>query len=172
MMRSKIGLMGPVLMLACATPAQRPSSNIPVPDALMPELCVAPPAGASDPIALLPPVDVAAPPPTAQRSASGLAWTVLRPGCGAARATSFGVVRVHYTGWTTDGRMFDSSIARGKPAEFALHEVITGWREAVKQMAPGEKRRLWVPEELAYKGSSGPQGTLVFDVELLEIVRP
>lgn len=173
MTRSIPALLATFLGIACATTAPAPAPAGPArasPPA--PELCAVPGADPSDPVALLPPAHVDAPPADAERSPSGLAWKVLRPGCGTLRASSFGLVRVHYTGWTTDGRMFDSSVARGKPAEFSLHEVITGWREAVKQMAPGEKRRLWVPEELAYKGSSGPQGTLVFDVELLEILKP
>ena len=74
---------------------------------------------------------------------------------------------VHYTGWTTDGKMFDSSVARGKPATFQLDRVIAGWTEGVQLMVVGEKRRLWIPEALAYKGKRRPQGMLVFDVELL-----
>ena len=75
---------------------------------------------------------------------------------------------VHYTGWTTDGKMFDSSVVRGQPAQFPLNRVIAGWTEGLQLMVVGEKRRFWIPEDLAYKGKAGaPQGMLVFDVELM-----
>jgi len=78
---------------------------------------------------------------------------------------------VHYTGWTTDGKMFDSSVQRGQPASFGLSQVIPGWTEMVQLMSVGEKVRTWIPEELAYKGRPGaPQGMLVFEIELLEIM--
>ena len=77
-------------------------------------------------------------------------------------------VTVHYTGWTTDGKMFDSSVVRGEPTTFPLNGVIRGWTEGVQLMVEGEKTRFWIPEALAYKGQAGaPQGMLVFDVELL-----
>ena len=79
-------------------------------------------------------------------------------------------VRVHYTGWTTDGKMFDSSVAASEPITFGLNQVIAGWTEGVQLMVEGEKRRLWIPEELAYQGQPGaPKGMLVFDVELIRI---
>ena len=76
---------------------------------------------------------------------------------------------VHYTGWSTDGKMFDSSVARGAPSSFPVNGVIAGWTEGLQLMVVGEKRRLWIPAELAYKGKRGPQGMLVFDVELLAV---
>ena len=77
---------------------------------------------------------------------------------------------VHYTGWTTDGKMFDSSVTRGKPITFGLDQVIAGWTEGVQLMVEGEKTRFWIPQNLAYKGQAGaPRGMLVFDVELLKI---
>jgi peptidylprolyl isomerase len=64
--------------------------------------------------------------------------------------------------------MFDSSVSRGQPATFPLNRVIPGWTEGVQLMVVGEQRRLWIPEELAYKGAPGaPQGMLVFDIELI-----
>jgi len=79
---------------------------------------------------------------------------------------------VHYTGWTTDGKMFVSSVARDKPASFPLGRVIAGWTEGLQLMTEGSTYRLWIPEELAYKGQAGrPQGMLVFDVELLKITK-
>ena len=75
---------------------------------------------------------------------------------------------VHYSGWTTDGKMFDSSVTRGETISFPLNRVIPGWTEGLQLMVTGEKRRMWIPEALAYKGASGaPQGMLVFDVELI-----
>lgn len=77
---------------------------------------------------------------------------------------------MHYTGWTTDGKMFDSSVARGQPATFSLDGVISGWTEGVQMMVVGEKRRFWIPAKLAYEGKEGrPQGMLVFDIELIKI---
>jgi peptidylprolyl isomerase len=80
-------------------------------------------------------------------------------------------VKVEYTGWTTDGRMFDSSAIRGDKATFSLSGVVPGWTDAIPLMAVGDRWRLWIPEALAYKGKAGkPKGMLVFDVELFEIV--
>ncbi|MCA1659672.1 MAG: FKBP-type peptidyl-prolyl cis-trans isomerase, partial [Verrucomicrobiaceae bacterium] len=120
------------------------------------------------PTALPAPEDVAAPPADAERAASGLASKILTPGKGSIRPGKTDLVTVHYTGWTTDGKMFDSSRTTGKPATFPLDKVIAGWTEGVQLMVAGEKRRLWIPEELAYKGKEGrPAGMLVFDVELI-----
>ncbi len=117
------------------------------------------------------PPDVAAPPADAEKTASGLASKVLSPGTGTTRPAPTDTVTAHYTGWTTDGRMFDSSIVRQRPSTFPLRGVIPGWSEGVQLMVVGEKRRLWIPEALAYKGAKDkPQGVLVFDIELLEIV--
>jgi len=114
------------------------------------------------------PPDVAAPPADAEVTESGLASKVLQAGTGTAHPTATSTVRVHYTGWTTDGKMFDSSVVRGEPIEFPLNRVIPGWTEGVQLMVVGEKRRLWIPQDLAYKGAAGaPAGMLVFDVELL-----
>ena len=74
------------------------------------------------------------------------------------------------SGWTTDGMLFDSSVVRGPPTTFGLHQVIKGWTEGVQLMVAGEKRRFWIPEKLAYGGEAGkPAGMLVFDVELISI---
>jgi FKBP-type peptidyl-prolyl cis-trans isomerase len=116
------------------------------------------------------PVDVARAPEQARRSISGLRWCVLREGDGAARPAATDTVTVHYTGWTTDGAMFDSSRTRGAPSSFPLNGVIAGWTEGVQLMSVGEVRRFWIPESLAYGGRPGaPQGMLVFDNELLSI---
>ena len=117
------------------------------------------------------PPDVAAPPTDAQKTTSGLATKVLQPGKGDKRPTTQEMVVVHYTGWTTDGKSFDSSVARGKPETFQAGRLIKGFTEGLQLMTVGEKRRLWIPEDLAYRGQPGrPAGMLVFDVELLDIM--
>jgi FKBP-type peptidyl-prolyl cis-trans isomerase len=116
------------------------------------------------------PADVASPPADAAKTPSGLASKVLKPGTGTRHPTAKSRVRVHYSGWTTDGKMFDSSVARNEPISFGLDQVITGWTEGVQLMTEGETRRLWIPEKLAYAGAPGaPKGMLVFDVELIRI---
>jgi peptidylprolyl isomerase len=116
------------------------------------------------------PADVAAAPADAQKTKSGLAYKVLRPGTGKEKPKSSTTVTVHYSGWTTDGKMFDSSVVNGKPATFGLNQVIKGWTEGVQLMVEGEKTRFWIPSKLAYDGAPDrPQGMLVFDVELIKI---
>jgi peptidylprolyl isomerase len=118
------------------------------------------------------PPDVAAPPADAQKSKSGLAWKVLKAGTGTRTPKATSTVRVHYTGWTTDGKMFDSSLAKGTPATFELTKVIPGWTEGLQSMTEGESRRFWIPSRQAYDGAAGkPKGMLVFDITLLEIVK-
>ncbi len=117
------------------------------------------------------PPDVAAPPADAEVTESGLASKVLVPGHGTERPEANAHAIVHYTGWTTDGKMFDSSVARGKMLSFPLDRVIEGWKEGLQLMVEGEKRRFWIPGELAYAGKEDrPQGMLVFDVELFDFV--
>ena len=120
--------------------------------------------------ALPAPPDVAAPPAGSLKTTSGLSTLVLQPGKGTRHPRPSDRVTVHYSGWTTDGKMFDSSVARGEPATFAVRQVIRGWTEGLQLMVEGEKRRFWIPESLAYQGQPGqPQGMLVFDVELIKI---
>jgi peptidylprolyl isomerase len=119
------------------------------------------------------PADVAAPPADAQVTKSGLASKVIKPGTGTVHPTADSTVKVHYSGWTTDGKMFDSSVARGIPAVFNLRKVIPGWTEGIPLMVEGETRRFWIPKALAYRGEPGkPEGMLVFDVELVQITKP
>ena len=118
------------------------------------------------------PPDVAAPPADALRTPSGLASKVLRVGLGQQHPGLRSSVKVHYTGWTPDGKMFDSSVVRNEPAVFTLVEVIPGWTEGLQLMVAGEKRRFWIPGPLAYDNiprPDAPKGMLVFDIELLEI---
>jgi peptidylprolyl isomerase len=120
------------------------------------------------------PEDVAAAPATAKKTKSGLAYRVLQPGSGKEHPTATSRVRVQYTGWTTDGKMFDSSVTAGRPLTMSLDRVIKGWTEGVQLMVQGEKTRFWIPGELAYgdkpERPGAPAGTLVFDIELLGIM--
>jgi len=117
------------------------------------------------------PPDVAVAPADAVRTPTNIASKVITPGTGTRHPRPNSQVTVHYTGWTTDGRTFDSSVSRGEPTTFGLDEVIPGWTEGVQLMVEGEKRRFWIPARLAYEGAPGkPQGMLVFDIELIRIV--
>lgn len=117
------------------------------------------------------PADVAAAPSDAEVTSSGLASRRLVAGTGTRSPAATDTVRVHYTGWQTNGVRFDSSVTRGSPAEFPLNMVIRGWTEGLQLMVEGETRRFWIPDTLAYRGvADRPQGTLVFDVQLLAIV--
>jgi len=121
------------------------------------------------------PGDVAAAPKNAKKTKSGIAYRVLKKGTGKEHPKAESIVNVHYSGWTTDGKMFDSSVTRGQPAAFPLNAVIPGWTEGVQLMVAGEKTRFWIPGNLAYDNSpnpSAPKGTLVFDIELLSIQAP
>ncbi len=109
------------------------------------------------------------------KTASGIAITTLKDGTGASPASSE-TVKVHYRGLLTNGKEFDSSYGRGQPATFPLNRVIPCWTEGVATMKVGGKAKLVCPPNLAY-GSRGvpgtipPDATLVFEVELLEIVK-
>ncbi|MEO0605720.1 MAG: FKBP-type peptidyl-prolyl cis-trans isomerase, partial [Myxococcota bacterium] len=119
------------------------------------------------------PVDVAAAPADALKTATGIPYKVLVSGTGTEKPTADARVRVQYSGWTTDGEQFDSSYRRKRPAEFSLKRVIPGWTEGLQEMVAGERRIFWIPEEKAYAGKAGkPAGMLVFDVELLEVNNP
>jgi FKBP-type peptidyl-prolyl cis-trans isomerase len=124
-----------------------------------------------DPIPV--PEDVAAAPADAKRTASGIAYKLLKRGKGKAHPTAESTVEVHYSGWTPDGKLFDSSVRRGKPTSFPLNAVIKGWTEGVQLLVVGDKARFWIPGALAYgdkpNQSGTPTGPLVFDVELLSI---
>jgi FKBP-type peptidyl-prolyl cis-trans isomerase FkpA len=109
----------------------------------------------------------------AVKTPSGLVYKTLKPGSGASPSAT-DQVRVHYEGKFPDGKVFDSSIQRGQPAEFALNQVIPCWTEAVQRMKVGEKARIVCPSDLAYGDNGSPPtipggATLVFEVELLGI---
>ena len=156
------------------TPAEPATPPVPKPPA--------PPVPKSQPA----PEDVAAPPEGAEKTESGISSRVLQEGTGTSHPKADEKVRVHYSGWQTDGYNFDSSLSRGVPATFGLNQVIKGWTEGVQLMVEGEKRRFWIPGELAYGilegelppiGENGkrpgrPLGQLCFDIELIKILRP
>jgi FKBP-type peptidyl-prolyl cis-trans isomerase len=106
-----------------------------------------------------------------EQTHTGLKSKILRPGNGGPTPNSLSTVTAHYTGMTLDGKVFDSSIPRGKPSEFPLDQVIDGWTEGLQLMTRGEKRRFWIPAKLAYgenPGGGKPGGDLIFDVELID----
>jgi FKBP-type peptidyl-prolyl cis-trans isomerase FklB len=109
-----------------------------------------------------------------QETASGLQYEILTEGNGQKPAAT-DVVSVHYHGTLIDGTVFDSSVQRGTPASFGVHQVIPGWTEALQLMNVGSKYRLYIPQNLAYGANPHPGGpiqpfsTLIFDVELLAI---
>jgi peptidylprolyl isomerase len=144
--------------LACACDSAPPASAPPPAPAIGPQPIPAPP-------------DVGAIPADATKTASGLAFKILKPGAGTIHPTPDSIPVVHYTGWKTNGEMFDSSVAAGKPLDqFHLNELIPGWIEGMQLMVIGEKRRFWIPVNLAYNHQPGmPDGMLVFDIELLDI---
>jgi peptidylprolyl isomerase len=119
------------------------------------------------------PVDVKSPPKTAKKTASGLAYTIIKKGTGTQSPKATDTVTVNYSGWTPDGKLFDSSVTRGEPISFALDKVIKGWTEGLQLMKVGDTARLWIPSDLAYgdkpKRAGAPAGPLVFDVELISV---
>jgi FKBP-type peptidyl-prolyl cis-trans isomerase len=119
-----------------------------------------------------PPPDVAKPPEGTKRTAKGVYYRLLKGSGKDQHPTPDDAVKVNYAGWTTDGRMFDSSYIKGDPIQFNLNGTIPGWIDGIPLMALGDRMRFWIPEDMAYKGVAGkPEGMLVFDVELVDIVQ-
>ncbi|MCI2228003.1 FKBP-type peptidyl-prolyl cis-trans isomerase [Polaribacter sp. MSW13] len=109
-------------------------------------------------------------------TASGLQYIVLKEGTGEKPEGPTTKVKVHYHGTSIDGTVFDSSVDRGTPSEFALNQVIKGWTEGVQLMKVGAKYKFFIPQELAYgaqqKGAViKPFSTLIFEIELLDIIK-
>jgi FKBP-type peptidyl-prolyl cis-trans isomerase len=119
------------------------------------------------------PPDLKAPPKTAVRTGSGLAFRTLEKGAGARRPSSTSQVKLHLSGWTTNGALFESTVRGGKPAVYIVANLIPGLHEGVLGMTVGEKRRFWIPAALGYGEKGGrrgvPTGNLVYDVKLLAI---
>ncbi len=173
----RIKILGTILTAACivafgpvSCARQEPQTKTAPANEPARKVEMTPPA---QPDAIPVPSDVAAAPADAETTPSGLASKVLQAGTGDRYPKPRDTVKVHYTGWTTDGNMFDSSVTRGSPASFPLNGVIKGWTEGLQLMVVGEKRRFWIPAGLAYGETpsrpGAPAGLLVFDVELLEI---
>jgi FKBP-type peptidyl-prolyl cis-trans isomerase len=117
-----------------------------------------------------PPEHLDGPPADATTESSGLAWKMLEPGIGEGHPGPGDRVKVNYIAWTPKGQWIDATYAKGSPSTLEFDTMIEGWKQALADMVPGEKRRLWVPGKLAYQNDpSKPQGPLVFDVKLLEI---
>jgi FKBP-type peptidyl-prolyl cis-trans isomerase len=120
------------------------------------------------------PTDVAAAPSVATLLPDGLAYQLLSSGNGHEHPTLDSTITVNYTGWTTDGKKFDSTInpdGSSSPATFPLNKLIQGWQEMLPLMVKGEKVRVWIPGRLAYDNRNrpdAPHGMLVFDIELLD----
>lgn len=116
------------------------------------------------------PPDVAAVPADANKTASGLAYRVIKKGNGGnGHPTLQSIITIDYSGWTPDGKLFDSSLTRGEKAVFPLNGLISGWKEGLTLMSPGDSYRFWIPGHLAYDSipnANGPKGMLVFDVTL------
>lgn len=113
------------------------------------------------------------PPQDAVIAPSGVVTEVVRAGVGQRTPQPGDIVVMNFTGWTQEGERFDSTDSRGAPDRFRLETLIDGWREGVSQMVVGEKRRMWIPERLAFGAvpSPGrPSGDIVLEVELVDIV--
>ncbi len=115
------------------------------------------------------PSDVSDVPASASKTASGLAYRVIKKGTGTGHPTLQSMITIDYSGWTPDGKLFDSSVTRGEKAVFPLNGLISGWKEGLTLMSPGDTYRFWIPGHLAYDSipnANGPKGMLVFDVTL------
>jgi peptidylprolyl isomerase len=156
----------PAALAASGRPRRRGAAEASVIDVVLVDVVPMP-----DPMPV--PEDVDTAPADAKHTPSGLAYKILRHGKGKAHPTANSTVEVHYSGWTPDGKLFDSSIRRGKPISFPLDGVIKGWTEGVQLMVVGDRARFWIPGALAYGDKPSqpgvPAGPLVFDIELLAI---
>lgn len=126
---------------------------------------------AVEPSPFLAPADLAVPPEDVRLLKGGVLYRTLREGDGGARPGAKAQVSVRYSGWTADGKCFDSSWRKGsRPASLRVDEVIPGWTQVLRTMTPGQKVRTWIPVGQAYDGQKGmPAGALVFDIELVSV---
>ena len=120
------------------------------------------------------PEDVAAIPADATITEDGIGIRFLQQGDGENFPTLEDEITIHYTGWQTDGSMFDSSRLRGEPSTFQLGGLIPGWKLSVPSMSKGSRALIWIPGDLAYDNRpdrpDAPKGMLVFDIELIDII--
>jgi peptidylprolyl isomerase len=119
------------------------------------------------------PADLKSPPKDAIILPSGLAFQVLEKGRGKDHPSASSLVSMHYSAWTSTGRLFETTVTSGQPGSFPVGGLLPGWREGVLRMVVGEKTRFWIPAPLAYgdkpAGRKLPAGSMVFDVQLLAI---
>jgi FKBP-type peptidyl-prolyl cis-trans isomerase len=115
------------------------------------------------------PDDLKRPPDDALRTASGIAYRVLRRGNGTRHPTADSEVTVHYSGWSVDGTLFDSSVLRDEPAVVRLDTAMPGWREGLQLMVEGDHARFWIPQKLALNGVPPLGAAVVFEIELIAI---
>ena len=119
------------------------------------------------------PPDLTTPPAGAMMLPSAVRMQVLEPGKGLKHPTLTSRINVHYTAWTSQGRMFETTVMSGHPASMLLGTAVPGWRDGIQTMTQGEKVRLWIPAALAYREAAAakqsPAGNLVYDIELLRI---
>ncbi|MDP6943892.1 MAG: FKBP-type peptidyl-prolyl cis-trans isomerase, partial [Myxococcota bacterium] len=122
-----------------------------------------------------PPDDLTNPPADAIKTESRLMYKVLMPGEGRLRPGPNDMIKVHYTGWTTDGAVFDSTHRQGRPSVLEVNRLVPGWQEAMQLMVKGQRNRLWIPSHLAYGSrpriTGAPAGMLCMDVELIDVGR-
>jgi len=151
-----------VLLGACAAPQQAPSGPV-----------VASDPNQFDDTTLPPTPSVAA--PNKARALGSLRALTLKPGSGNTYPNGGSMVLLHYAGWTTDGSLFDATFTDGKPKVIDLSRAISGWSTAVQSMVVGERTQFWIPADEAYGANPGnkalPAGDLIFEIELLRIVR-
>lgn len=130
--------------------------------------------GAKDPLQT--PQDLGAPPADALRTESGIVYRVLKRGPGGPKPSPAATVEIHYSGWTSYGRLFDSSVKRDQRAVFPLDKLILGWQEGLPLMSRGDTFRFWIPGHLGYDNAPAsphsPRGTLVFDITLYDFTEP
>jgi FKBP-type peptidyl-prolyl cis-trans isomerase len=124
-------------------------------------------------VSIAAPADLAEPPADGEKTASGVVTKILSKGSGAVHPAAIDTVQAHVTGWTRDGKMFNSSVVRRVPDKFRVDQVIKGLTEGIELMVTGEKRRLWIPAHLGYgmtpERQGAPYGDLTYDIELLEL---
>ncbi len=120
----------------------------------------------------VPPRNLRVPPSTALKTPSGVAIEILKRGTGTQHPGLNSTVLLNYTGWTADGKLFETTIMSGHPAAFLLGTALPGWRDALPRMVVGEKARVWVPAAMAYGehpiDAQAPPGSMVYEIELLE----
>ena len=120
-----------------------------------------------------PPDDLTTPPPDATKTESRLMYKVLYRGHGKVRPGPNDLIKVHYTGWTSDGSVFYSTLRDNRPAVLEVNKLIPGWQEGIQLMVKGQRNRLWIPSHLAYGSRpsvlGAPAGMLCMDMELVDI---